>query len=342
MSEEFDHYIDEVYKVPSLPDKKQETLIKRIREGDEAAKKTLAESYLKVVVDIAKKYDHFKFEDLAIEMLVRGNDTLVEAIDSYHHDLEMTFYDYVEQQVRSVIFDYCKDIFVDFHYDWDKIRESLAFRNECEQARQDLFLEFGREPTAEEIADVLCVDFQKVSMLINDMQTEIKTKRLLLRAIRRNDAQDIYDNWASDPEVTKYLTWSAHESVEVTKAIVELWLEDYRNPNTYRYGIELTGYDHLIGMIDIVGYIDGCPVIGYVLRKDFWNKGYMTEAFSAVIQDLFSKGYEKILIEADVRNHGSNRVIQKCGFTFSHIETKECSDSKPEIVTVNWYFREKS
>lgn len=177
---------------------------------------------------------------------------------------------------------------------------------------------------------------------VHKVPSLLKTERLLLRAIKRTDAQDIYDNWASDPEVTKYLTWNAHDNVDTTKAIVEVWLEDYKNPETYRYGIELAGYDHLIGMIDIVGFIDECPVIGYVLGKSFWNKGYMTEAFSVVIQDIFSKGYEKILIEADVRNCSSNRVIQKCGFTFSHKETKKCSESKPEIITVNWYFREKT
>lgn len=175
-----------------------------------------------------------------------------------------------------------------------------------------------------------------------EMKETIVTERLVLRNIKLADAQDIFDNWAGDSEVTKYLTWTAHENVEVTKSIVELWLEDYKNPDTYRYGIELSGYDHLIGMIDIVGYIDDCPVIGYVLGQAFWNKGYMTEAFSAVIQDLFSKGYETILIEADERNYGSNKVIQKCGFTFSHKETKKCSESKPEMVTVNWYFIERS
>ena len=308
MSGEFDYYIDGVYKIPSLSNKEQEDLLECIRKGDEAAKKTLAESYLKVVADIAKEYSHFRFEDLAIEMLARGNDALVEAIDSYSREHGIPFHDYAESKVGKAIFDYCKDIFVDFHYDWDKFREDMALRDRHERRTRN----------------------------------EIKTERLLLRAIERNDVQDIYNNWANDPEVTKYLTWNAHENVDTTKAVVEAWLEDYKKHDTYRYGIELSGYDHLIGMIDIVGYIDDCPVIGYVLGKAFWNKGYMTEAFNAVIQDLFSKGFDKIFIEADERNYGSNRVIEKCGFSFSHKETKTCSESKPEIVTVNWYFRERT
>jgi len=133
MSVEFDHYLEEVYKIPSLSKNEEESLLDSINKGDEAAKRALADSYLKVVADIAKKYDHFKFEDLAINMLVEGNDALVEAIDSYRSEFDISFHDYVERQVGTVIFDYCKDIFVDFHYDWDKIGESLASRNACEQ-----------------------------------------------------------------------------------------------------------------------------------------------------------------------------------------------------------------
>ena len=42
---------------------------------------------------------------------------------------------------------------------------------------------------------------------------ELETERLRLRAVRRGDVQRIYDFWASDPEVTKYLTWLPHASV---------------------------------------------------------------------------------------------------------------------------------
>ena len=56
------------------------------------------------------------------------------------------------------------------------------------------------------------------------------------------------------------------------------------------------------------------------------------------IKLLFDFGFTTILIEADVRNIGNNRVIEKCGFAFTHKEEKEhCSQLKPEPVMVNWY-----
>ena len=55
----------------------------------------------------------------------------------------------------------------------------------------------------------------------------IETKRLLLRRFSVDDAEAMYSNWASDPEVTKYLTWPAHSSADVSKAVLEAWVSSY-------------------------------------------------------------------------------------------------------------------
>ena len=166
----------------------------------------------------------------------------------------------------------------------------------------------------------------------------IETNRLLLRRFVIEDADEMFDNWANDSEVTKYMTWNPHESVEQTKAILKMWIKDYEKPNTYRFAITLKQTNELIGSIDVVDYVNGYPEIGYCLSRKHWNKGYMTEALKSFVIYLSDKGYKEIVIEADVRNIGSNRVIEKCGFSFTHKEEKEhCSQFKPEPITVNWY-----
>ncbi len=51
------------------------------------------------------------------------------------------------------------------------------------------------------------------------MRTPIlETERLILRPMRIEDAREIIDNWASDPEVAKYMVWSTHKDVSLTKA----------------------------------------------------------------------------------------------------------------------------
>ena len=166
----------------------------------------------------------------------------------------------------------------------------------------------------------------------------IETSRLLLRHFTVEDTDEMFNNWASDPEVTKYMTWNPHTSVEETKRILETWVDNYKNPNTFRFAITLKQTNELIGSIDVVDYVDGYPEIGYCLSRKHWNKGYMTEALKSFVIYLSDKGYKEIVIEADVRNIGSNRVIEKCGFSFTHREEKEhCSQFKPEPITVNWY-----
>ena len=128
------------------------------------------------------------------------------------------------------------------------------------------------------------------------MHKNLHTERLILRELKESDAEAIF-KWARDPEVTRYLTWNPHGSIEVTETILALWLKDYENEECYRYGIELKESGELIGMIDVVGYHHGNPVIGYVSNRDFWNKGYMTEALNAFKNMLLEK-YDTIVIEA--------------------------------------------
>lgn len=170
---------------------------------------------------------------------------------------------------------------------------------------------------------------------------ELKTERLLLRYITREDVPAIYEGWANDPEVARYVTWNAHEDISVTEKIMDFWLEEYKKPDCYRYGIERLSDGALMGMIDVVGYHHGNPVIGYCSGRKYWGNGYMTEALKAVIEELFSDGYETIRIEAVRENIGSNRVIQKAGFELVGSREDQISEIKPEIMTINSYHLKK-
>lgn len=170
------------------------------------------------------------------------------------------------------------------------------------------------------------------------MNKRIETKRLILRSPKESDAEPMFSNWANDPEVTKYLTWNPHESVEVTKTIVSRWLQEEEDPKTVRFLITVKGNDDPVGSIDVVGYHDGDPEIGYCLSRKLWGQGYMTEACQAVMAYLFALGHKRILIDAAEDNIGSNRVIAKCGFRFVGKEYKEHTSAFKEApVTLNHY-----
>ncbi len=153
-------------------------------------------------------------------------------------------------------------------------------------------------------------------MLIHKGTQEIKTSRLLLRRFKVEDAQVMYDNWANDHQVTRFLTWEPHRTIEVTKILLEMWCAEYEKTDYYQWGIELDGL--LIGAISVVRHDDSSAwaELGYCIGKEWWGKGIMTEAAAAVTDYLFREtACNRIVIEHATENPGSGRVAQKCGFT---------------------------
>ena len=172
------------------------------------------------------------------------------------------------------------------------------------------------------------------------MKITLETKRLILRPFRIEDAEEMFSGWASDIEVTKYLNWNPHENIEVTKMILNKWITEYEKPERLNFAITLKSNNALIGGIDVVGYIEGIPVIGYALSQKYWNQGYMTEACHCLINYLFSIGHDIIRIDAAIDNIGSNRVIQKCGGILfnqemTHMPNKNCD------FLINQYYVKK-
>ena len=78
----------------------------------------------------------------------------------------------------------------------------------------------------------------------------IHTDRLILRKFTVDDAQAMFENWASDERVTRYLTWCPHESPEATRQLLELWCAAYENPSAYNWVMEYEGTP--IGNISVV------------------------------------------------------------------------------------------
>ena len=147
----------------------------------------------------------------------------------------------------------------------------------------------------------------------------IETKRLILRRFIIEDAKDMYNNWASDDEVTKYLTWPTHGSVDISKMLVENWVNSYEKEDFYNWAIEIKETGEVIGNISSVGHNNdvGKIHIGYCIGRNWWKKGIVTEALKAVI-DFFFKEVEAGRVEArhDIKNPASGIVMKKCGMIY--------------------------
>ncbi len=158
--------------------------------------------------------------------------------------------------------------------------------------------------------------------MLNHKGTQVLyTERLTLRRFTPEDAPAMYRNWASDPDVTKFLTWEPHGSVDVTNVLLKMWCKEYTRLNRYNWVIEYQGEP--IGGIDVVGASERneWAELGYCMGKKWWNQGLMTEAVSAVTAYLFREiGFHRLIIEHATENPGSGRVAQKCGFQLEGIQ----------------------
>ena len=144
----------------------------------------------------------------------------------------------------------------------------------------------------------------------------LETHRLILRRFRIEDAEDMFNNWASDPEVTKFLTWPTHQNIDVTRWVLNDWITRYEDGGYFNWAVEWKETGRVIGGIAAVRLEEaiGEAEIGYNLGRAFWGKGIMPEALRAVMDYLFdTAGVNRICAGHDVNNPKSGRVMEKAG-----------------------------
>ncbi|MCI5841411.1 MAG: GNAT family N-acetyltransferase [Clostridium sp.] len=148
----------------------------------------------------------------------------------------------------------------------------------------------------------------------------IETDRLILRRYVIEDADAMYKNWAPDSEVTKFLTWQPHSSVEVSRGIIENWLKEYSDKKYYQWAIVLKDNgNEPIGDISVGQMNEDISMvhIGYCLGRAWWRRGIMSEALKAVMHFMFDTvEVNRVESRHDPMNPNSGKVMQKCGMKY--------------------------
>ncbi|MBQ9251255.1 MAG: GNAT family N-acetyltransferase [Clostridia bacterium] len=143
----------------------------------------------------------------------------------------------------------------------------------------------------------------------------METARLRLRRLRMRDAKDIYA-WSSDPEVAKYVLWTAHRSLGDTRGYIRYVKSLYRQGAPCSWGIELKETGKIIGTIGVMGWWPDhrSMEVGYSLGRAWWHQGYAAEALGSLLNLLFEQTeVNRVEGQCDVRNPNSGRVMEKCG-----------------------------
>ncbi len=144
----------------------------------------------------------------------------------------------------------------------------------------------------------------------------IETQRLILRRFRIEDAEDMFNNWASDPEVTRFLTWPPHTSIEVTENLLTDWISRYEDGGYFNWVMEYKETGKAIGNISVVKLYEDIDAadVGYCMSRKHWGQGLMSEALKGVMDYLFDVvGLNRVAANHDVNNSRSGRVMEKAG-----------------------------
>ena len=148
----------------------------------------------------------------------------------------------------------------------------------------------------------------------------LETDRLILRKTVDVDFEPMFNNWANDDRVTKYLTWQPYESAQQLKETYHQYLlESQKKNDYYDWKIVLKDIGEPVGSIGVVSLREDTEEVevGYCLGYNWWHKGIMTEAFNEVIRFLFEEvGVNRIMAKHDTRNPHSGDVMKKCGLKY--------------------------
>ncbi len=157
----------------------------------------------------------------------------------------------------------------------------------------------------------------EVSDIYGELPT-LETERLWLRKMTPNDVDAIF-SYASNEEVTKYVTWPVHRSHTDSEAFVQFVLSQYEQGKIAPWGIEHKQDKQLIGTVDFVSWQPKHQIaeLGYALSHHYWGLGLMTEAANELLA-LGFKSMDLVRIQARCfcENIGSRRVMEKIGMSY--------------------------
>lgn len=143
----------------------------------------------------------------------------------------------------------------------------------------------------------------------------LETEDLILRKPCMKDAKDIF-RYASDPEVARYVLWDPHRSISETRMFIRVLRASSRDGRPSSWAVVLRETGSVIGTIGFMWYSaeNRSAELGYSFSREYWNRGYATQALRAVVDEAFrSLPVNRLEAQHDVRNPASGRVMQKCG-----------------------------
>ena len=148
---------------------------------------------------------------------------------------------------------------------------------------------------------------------MTDTPATWETARLVARKASRDAAQELFDAYAQDPQVARYVIWQPHRHIDETIAFLERCERVWQDGTAFPWTLWMKDDGALAGMIEARQH--GTSVdFGYVLRRSLWRRGLMTEAARFVVNWALSQpAVYRVWATCDVENVASARLLESIG-----------------------------
>lgn len=166
----------------------------------------------------------------------------------------------------------------------------------------------------------------------------LETKRLFLRPLQMRDARDVYA-YASDPEVARYVLWEPHASLSETRSYLRCMRSLYRRGLPASWAVVLRETGRVIGTVGFMWYSaqNRSAEVGYSFSREYWNRGFATEALRAVLASAFAcLPLNRLEAQHDLRNPASGRVMQKCGMRMEGVLRQRILNKEEFVDVALW------
>ena len=142
----------------------------------------------------------------------------------------------------------------------------------------------------------------------------ITTARLVVERPRFGHVEAVYARYASDPEVTRYLSWPVHVSLDQTRAFLAFSEREWNKWPAGPYLAFSRDDGRLVGGTGLAFETPDRAATGYVFARDSWGLGYATETLQVMIDVARVTGVRRLYALCHVNHRPSARVLEKCGF----------------------------
>jgi len=171
----------------------------------------------------------------------------------------------------------------------------------------------------------------------------LESERILLRPLKVSDAQAIYTNWTSDPDVAQFMRWSTHSSINET--ITWLTSEEAKVSDSGLYDwlfvLKETGEPFGSGGV-FHNNTHNMFELGYCIMKKYWGNGLTTEAARTILNFAECKLAQNTFFACHAKdNPASGRILEKLGFTYKNDGQYSKFDNSRTYETREYFLRSR-